>query len=71
MKQEWKKSIARVIGNFGMSFFIPLMGSSFAQSYFSNRVDFYESISVGVISASVVTGLAISKELLKYGSKRS
>ena len=54
----------RVIGNFGMSFFSPLISTNILLT-----TDFLDSIIVSIISASIVTGLAISREVSMIGRK--
>jgi len=67
----WKRRAARITGNFGVSFFGPLVGSGIAQSYFHSQIIFEQAIIVAIISASLTTGLSISYELRKYGEKSS
>lgn len=54
----------RVIGNFGMSFFSPLISTNILLN-----TDFLDSVIVSLISASIVTGFAISREVSMLGRK--
>ena len=60
---KWKKPVARIIGNFGVSFFSPLVGTNLILD-----TALIESVLVGVISSAIVTGVTISRELAVYGS---
>lgn len=57
----------RITGNWGMSFFSPLVSQNVAQSYFSIPISFEQTIVISLLSSLFVTGLSVSRELEKYG----
>jgi hypothetical protein len=61
------KPVARIGGNFGISFFSPLVGSNVAESIYDIGLTFEMSIVIAFISALFVTGLSISKEAAEWG----
>tara|TARA_B100000029_G_scaffold269132_2_gene264488 strand:+ start:5411 stop:5632 length:222 start_codon:yes stop_codon:yes gene_type:complete len=63
------RSAARISGNFGVSFFSPLVGGNVAESIYDVGVSFEMSIVIALISAAFVTGLAISKEASEWGKQ--
>lgn len=64
------KTLMRVLGNWGMSFFSPLVSINLAQSFFNVPLEFKQTIIISLLSSLFVTGLAISRELEKYGSSK-
>ena len=62
-----KRILFRVLGNWGTSFFSPLVSQNIAQSYYSIPITFEQTIVISLISSLFVTGLTISRELEKYG----
>jgi|TARA_R110000824_G_C15225974_1_gene678016 hypothetical protein len=67
MAQDIKRGIARVTGNFGVSFFSPLVGGNVAESIYDIGLSFEMSLLIAFISAIFVTGLSISKETAEWG----
>ena len=65
------KIIARILGNFGVGFFGPLVGSGVAQTFFHNLILFDQALMVAAISAALTTGLSASYEIRKYGESRN
>lgn len=63
------KAITRILGNFGISFFSPLVGSNIADNILNVDMTFKQMIAVAFISALFITGLSISKEAVEYGKK--
>lgn len=61
------KGIARVIGNFGISYFSPLVGGNIAESIYDMGLTLEMSMTIAAISALFVTGLSISKEVADWG----
>lgn len=61
------KAIARILGNFGIAFFSPLIGGNVADTIFNIDITFIQVISVSFIAAIFTTGLAISREAVEYG----
>ena len=61
------KPSVRISGNFGISFFSPLVGGNVAESIYDIGLTFEMSIVIAFISALFVTGLSISKEASEWG----
>ena len=59
-----QRGALRVMGNFGMSFFSPLISTNILLN-----TEFLDSIIVSLISASIVTGFTISREVSMIGRK--
>lgn len=55
----------KVIGNFGVSFFSPLVGITIADDIFTHAIGFLETLVVSAISSSLTLGMFLSKEALK------
>ena len=64
------KAIARILGNFGVAFFSPLIGGNVADSVFNIDMSLVQVISVALIAAAFTTGLAISREAVEYGKNK-
>ena len=64
-----KRGLARVAGNFGISFFSPLVGGNVAESIYNVGLTFEMSLTISAISALFVTGLSISKEAAEWGKE--
>ena len=64
------KTIARLAGNFGVSFFAPLVGANVAESIYDTGLSFTETLIISAIAAAFTVGLACSRELVAYGEKR-
>ena len=64
------KAIARILGNFGIAFFSPLIGGNVADTVFNIDITFIQVISVSLIAATFTTGLAISREAVEYGKNK-
>ena len=67
MEELIAKGIARIAGNFGVSFFSPLVGGNVAESIYDVGLSFEMSLLIAFISAIFVTGLSISKETAEWG----
>ena len=65
-----KKIAARIFGNFGVSFFSPLVSGNIAETVFDMGLTFEQMLVIALISSVFVTGLTISRELEKYGKSR-
>ena len=63
------RPVARIGGNFGISFFSPLVGGNVAESIYDIGLTFEMSIAIAFISAVFVTGLSISKEASEWGKR--
>lgn len=64
-----KRILARIFGNFGVSFFTPLVSANVAESIFDVGLNFQESILVAFISAVFTVGLMLSREVKEFGEK--
>ena len=64
------KSLARVFGNFGVSFFGPLVGTGVAETIYNVGLTFEQSLVISVIASLFATGLSISKEVQHYGYEK-
>lgn len=58
------RGVMRVLGNFGTSFLSPLMGTTVILN-----TEFYDAIVVSLISAALVTGFALSREVSMIGQR--
>ena len=61
----------RILGNFGISFFGPLISTNIASSFFKHNMTFDETLIISLISALFVTGLSISREAVDWGSENA
>jgi len=64
------KACARIFGNFGVSFFSPLVSGNIAETIFDIGLTLEQTIIIALISSVFVTGLTISREMEKYGKSR-
>ena len=60
------KGLIRIFGNFGVSFFSPLVGGNIAETMFDIGFTFEQIIIIALFSAIFVTGLSISKEAVEW-----
>lgn len=67
MALDAKKSTARILGNFGVSFFGPLVAGGVAESILHVGLTFNETLFIAAIASLFQTGLAVSKEVQHYG----
>jgi len=65
-----KRVIVRVIGNWGVSFFGPLVSGNVAETIYDIGLTFENTLVIAGISSVFVTGLVLSREAEKYGRKR-
>ena len=65
-----KKVAARILGNFGVSFFSPLVSGNIAETVFDMGLTFEQTLIIALISSVFVTGLTVSRELEKFGKSR-
>lgn len=61
-----QKIIAKLLGNFGIAFFSPLVGGNVAETLFDLSLTFNQTLIIAFFSAIFVTGLAISKEAVEW-----
>ncbi len=64
------KAFARIFGNFGVSFFSPLVSGNVASTMFEIPITFEQTIIIALFSSVFVTGLTFSRELERYGKSR-
>ena len=62
--------LARVIGNFGISFFSPLISGNLAEQIFEMGISFEDTLIIAGLSSIFVTGYTMSKELRDWGRER-
>ena len=62
-----KRIVARIAGNFGISFFSPLISGNLAEQIFEIGINFQDTLLIAGFSSLIVTGLAMSKELRDWG----
>ncbi len=65
-----RRLIARIGGNFGVSFFGPLVGGNATNSIFPGCITFEQTLIISIIAACITTGFAISKEAAAYGETK-
>lgn len=65
-----RRALARIFGNFGVSFFGPLLAGNAAESIYNLGMTFEQTIIIALVASTFQTGLAVSKEAQAYGSKR-
>ena len=70
MKTKWKKRIARIISNFGLSFVTPFTGSGIAQGLYSNTIRVEEMIATALIASVAYTALVVFQEVREFGNKK-
>jgi len=58
--------LARIIGNFGIAFFSPLVGGNVAETLFELSLTFQQTLIIAFFSAIFVSGLSISKEAVEW-----
>lgn len=61
-----KDRVIRVLGNFGVAFFTPLVGSQIVLD-----ISYLQSIEIAFISAGLVTGLSLCREAANYGAQQN
>ena len=70
MKCPLKKRFARVASNFGISFLTPLIGINLGNAVFQDHTIFIITILQAFLSASIYTGLAVSKEVRDWSESK-
>ena len=64
------KALARIFGNFGVSFFSPLVSGNVASTMFDIPITFEQTLVIALFSSLFVTGLTFSRELERYGKRK-
>jgi len=69
---DWSRPVARILGNFGITFFSPLASIHIGRAIFEvvGSLDFYQTVIVSLLTAVIATGVSISKEAIEYGNRR-
>ena len=67
---KYKKFIIRVLGNFGISFFGPLTGTTVADSLYDINLTFEQQLVIAAVASMFVTGLVLSREAERYGKRK-
>jgi hypothetical protein len=65
-----KKILARIVGNFGISFFSPLVSGNLSEQIFEIGISFNDTLIISGLSSLFVTGYTMSKELRDWGKQR-
>lgn len=61
------KRVARVLGNFGVSFFGPLVSGNVAESIYDVGLNFEQTFIIALLSATFQTGFVIMQEVKEFG----
>ena len=67
MHRKGKKLIAKILGNFGVAFFSPLISVNIGENMFDLAITLHQMLVISLISATAVTGMSISKEYAEWG----
>lgn len=70
VSKKVRKASARIFGNFGVSFFSPLVSGNIAETIFDIGLTLEQTIIIALISSVFVTGLTLSREMEKYGKSK-
>jgi len=65
-----KQFALRIIGNWGGSFFGPLVGGNVANSLFDVELSFENTLIIALVASIFQTGLVLSREAKYYGEKK-
>ena len=65
-----KRLIVRVLGNWGVSFFGPLVSGNVAETLYDIGLTFENTVVIAGISSIFVTGLVLSREAERYGRRK-
>ena len=65
-----RRVLARVVGNFGISFFSPLISGNLAEQIFEMGISFEDTLIIAGLSSIFVTGYTMSKELRDWGREK-
>lgn len=70
MHIKTKKGIARVLGNFGTSFFAPLTSGNIAENIYDIGLDIYQILFIAFLSSLFLTGFVGFKEMKAWGERQ-
>ena len=62
-----KRILLRLLGNWGVSFFGPLVSTNIAETIYNIGLTFEQTIVIAGVSSIFVTGLVLSREAERYG----
>ncbi len=65
-----KQFLLRIVGNWGGSFFGPLVGGNVANSLFDVDLSFENTLIIALVASIFQTGLVLSREAKYYGEKQ-
>jgi hypothetical protein len=66
-----KRVLARIFGNFGVSFFGPLASGNVAETLFDVGLQFHEIIIIAALAALFNTGYLVSLEVKQNGERKN
>ena len=64
-----KRVLLRVLGNWGVSFFGPLVSGNVAETLYDIGLTFEQTVIIAGISSIFVTGLVLAREAERLGKK--
>ncbi len=65
-----RKSILRMLGNWGVSFFGPLGSTNIAETYYHIGLTFEQTVFIAFLASIIQTGYVISVEVRNFGEKK-
>jgi hypothetical protein len=66
-----KRAFQRILGNFGVSFFGPLVSGNVAETLFHLGLEFHETLIIASVAALFQTGYTASLEVKEIGYRKS
>lgn len=63
-------ALYRICGNWIASFFTPLMGSGIASLVIESPISFLQALVIALVSSSIITGMAIGREIECLGKRK-
>jgi len=65
-----KRILLRLLGNWGVSFFGPLVSSNIAETIYGIGLTFEQTLVIAGVSSIFVTGLVLSREAERLGKRK-
>jgi hypothetical protein len=65
------KFMLRLLGNWGVSFFGPLVSGNVAETIYDIGLSFQETVIIALVSSFFVTGLVFFREVERIGQEKS
>ncbi len=62
-----KRILLRLLGNWGVSFFGPLVSTNISETIYNIGLTFEQTLVIAGVSSIFVTGLVLSREAERYG----